>query len=195
MAKVYFERYPKGDDVINYVTKEPQQLGSRSITAELAGAKTPLVYVGFHGPQLGSADFYALDLLSMILSFGQSSRFNQNLVNPGLVTAASAYNPDARFATKFITMAVPALKDNGNGLDYAALCDEAKDLLVAEIAAVQENGVTEKELNRVRTIAKRQFIDIMHDNDSLAYVLASYEVYLTHTYLNRYLAELDKLTA
>lgn len=195
LAKIYFERYPKGDDVVTYVTKEPEQLGARSITAELAGAKTPLVYMGFHGPQLGSADFYALDLLSMILSFGQSSRFNQNLVNTGLVTAASAYNPDSRFATSFMLMAVPALKDNGNGLDYNALCDEARDLLLSEIAQIQENGVTEKELNRARTIAKRQFIDIMHDNDSLAYVLASYEVYISHTYLNSYLAELDKISA
>lgn len=195
LANIYFKRYPKGEDVAAYVTREPKQLGLRTVTAELAGAKTPLVFIGFHGPELGSADFYALDLLSMVLSNGQSSRFNQNLINTGLMTGASAFNPDSRFATNFMMVGVPALKSANGDYDYAALCQEAQNLLLNEIAEVIANGITEKELARAQTMARRQFIDTLRSNDELAYILATYEVYIGYTYLNTYLSELAKITA
>lgn len=193
LAKTYFERYPEGGDVLSYVTREPEQTGPRSIMSALPGAKTPLVMIGYHGPSLGTADFYTMDLLSMILNYGQSSRLQQNLVKPGLLTSASAYNPDNRFSTQFILMGVPALKETDGRYDYAALCDEARGLLLNEIQKIAVNGVTEKELDRAKTLARRQFIDTLRDNDSLAFVLASYEVYIDYMYLNTYLNELDKI--
>lgn len=195
LAKIYFERYPKGDDVITYVTREPEQTGPRRVVSSLPGAKTPAVMIGYHGPALGSADFYALDLLSMVLSFGQSSRLQQNLVKPGLMTSAIAYNPDSRFATQFIMVGVPALKETEGQYNYAELCDEARDLLLSEISKVAQDGVTQKELDRAKTLARRQFIDTLRNNGSLAYVLSSYEVYIDYTYLNTYLGELGKITA
>lgn len=194
LAKIYFERYPKGDDVVTYVTREPEQLGSREITAALPGAKTPVVCIGYHGPALGTSEFYAMDLLSMVLSTGQSSRLQQNLVKPGLLTGAGAANPDSRFATQFILRGVPALKETDGQYDYAALCDEARDLMLGEIAKIAEKGVTEKELMRAKTLVRRQFIDILRDNGSLATILATYEVYIDHSYLNSYMGELDKIT-
>lgn len=193
LAETYFERYPKGDDVIAYVTKEPEQTGSRSTMSALPGAKTPLVLIGYHGPALGSADFYAMDLLSMILDYGQSSRLQQNLVKPGLLTSASAYNPDSRFATQFILMGVPALKETGGQYDYVALCNETQDLLLNEIKKIAQDGVTEKELDRAKILVRRQFIDTLRNNGNLAFALANYEAYIGHAYLNTYLGELGKI--
>ena len=83
LAEVYFARYPAGARASETVTQEPVQAGPRKNIRYLKGARTPLVRIGFHGAAMGSADFYALDALTMVLSGGRSARLTRDLVDRG----------------------------------------------------------------------------------------------------------------
>ena len=90
MAGRYFGRYPSGRPAPEVVTREPRQQGPRRSIRYLKGARTPLVYLGFHGPAMGTDDFFAMDALTMVLSYGRSARLTQQLVNRGRAVSAWA---------------------------------------------------------------------------------------------------------
>ena len=102
LAHTYFERYPAGKRAPEVVTTEPKPQGRRKSVRNLKGARTPLVRVGFHTTLMSSQDFYALDVLSSVLSEGRSARMTQNIVEKGLAVDAWGYNPDNRYGGLFI---------------------------------------------------------------------------------------------
>ena len=59
---------------------EPSTVAARSEVYKDPLAKVPGVVVGYPGPVRGSEDFYALTVLDAILTGGESSRLQQNLV-------------------------------------------------------------------------------------------------------------------
>ncbi|MCB0208478.1 MAG: insulinase family protein [Anaerolineae bacterium] len=94
------------------------------------------------GPPRGTPDFYALDLLMDILGSGDSSRFEQNIVREG--KAASAFTNLVDFLGASVLYA-GAYPNAGDSVDTMA------DLIRAEFEAVIDEGVTQEELDRVKT--------------------------------------------
>ena len=92
-------------------------------------------------PPRGTPDFYALSLLTDILSGGNSSRFEQNIIREGL--AASAYVGLADYLGAGILYAV-ATPNSGDTVE------DMQQLLRAEYDKVINEGVTEQELARVK---------------------------------------------
>jgi len=92
-------------------------------------------------PPRGDPDFYALDILSRILSGGDASRLEQNIVQQGKAAAAFV-GLDYRLGLTILYAA--ALPNQGVGLD------EMTALMLEEFAAVRRDGVTEAELARVK---------------------------------------------
>jgi len=107
LAETYFARYPAGRRAPETVTLEPPQEGPRKSIRFLKGARTPLVRVGYHGAQMGTRDFYALDAMIMVLSHGRGARMTQNIINKGLGVEAWAYNPDNRYGGMLILGGTP----------------------------------------------------------------------------------------
>jgi len=60
--------------------REPEQTGERLERMRDPLAPLPAVYLGYHMPELGSPEYYALSVLGLILSHGESSRFYQRFV-------------------------------------------------------------------------------------------------------------------
>ena len=107
----------------------------------------PLVELPRHAaatvaPPRGTADFYALDLLTDILSDGDSSRYEQNIIRTGEAAAVFTGLADYLGASILYTIGIPNAGDDP--ADTAAL-------LQREIDSVIEEGVTEAELERVKT--------------------------------------------
>ena len=73
MAEKWFEPIPAGDKYVRNLPKEPKQLEARKLTVN---ADVPLnaIYVSFKMPARLDEDYQAYDLMSDILSQGQSSR-------------------------------------------------------------------------------------------------------------------------
>lgn len=74
-----FGKIPKGPVPPRVVTVEPRQLGERR-SEIVRSVQTPSAMVAYHIPAYGHPDLYALQVLSNLLSNGESSRLFQDLV-------------------------------------------------------------------------------------------------------------------
>jgi zinc protease len=77
--KDYFEKIPKGLDPPIPSSYELEQKGERRIMIKRE-TQLPFVFLGYHAPNYGSPDAYALNVLATLLSSGKSSRLYQSLV-------------------------------------------------------------------------------------------------------------------
>jgi len=203
MADIYFKRYPAGERAPEKVTREPLQQGPRQSIRYLKGARTPLVRIGFHGAKMGTKDFYALDAMTMILSHGRSARMTQNLTLKGLAQGAWAYNPDNRYSGMIIVGGSPNEPDMAGNQDmsdeekraaYREACQELEELLLAEMEKMKTDPVSTAELQRIKKLNQRDFIDRMRSNESLAGTLATLEIQAGWRYLMHYLDNLETVT-
>ena len=79
MIKAAFGKIPRGVAPPLVHAVEPEQRGERRVTLKKE-AELPLVMQFYHAPNLKSPDSFALDLLSVVLAGGRSSRLYQELV-------------------------------------------------------------------------------------------------------------------
>jgi len=204
LAKIYFERYPKGKRSPEIVTAEPPQHGPRKNIRFLKGARTPLIRIGFHGAPMKTKDFYALDVMTMALSLGRSARITQNIINKGLAVRAWAYNPDNRYGGMIILGGSPNEPDEvkkGNLTKdekrqaYINACQSLENTLIAEVEKMKHKLVAERELKRIKKLNQREFLDRMRNNEELAGTLATMEVQAGWGYLTDYLKRISEVTA
>ncbi len=203
LAKIYFSRYPAGKRAPEQVTKEPLQQGPRESVRFLKGARTPLVRIGFHTARMGMEDFYALDAMTMILSHGRSARMTQNIVNKGRAIQAWAYNPDNRYAGMVALGGSPnepdELKDKNLTVEekrhaYIKACEGLEEILLAEVEKMKTELVSRRELERIKKLNQRDFLDRMRSNESLAATMATLEVQIGWRYLTTYLEKIGEVT-
>jgi predicted Zn-dependent peptidase len=154
---------------------EPPQTEPRHLEYRDALAKVPAVVIGYPAPKRRSPDYYALAMLDTILTGGDSSRFQLNLVKgkqslvqyeaeigwpfagasdykaPGLYAMFLLYNPE--FTGKQIVAQV-----------------------TEQIAGIQKNGVDAKELARARTFFRSARINSLQTTLNRAQSLGKYEL-------------------
>jgi len=203
LAETYFERYPAGNQAPERVTREPTQKGPRRSIRYLKGARTPLIMSGFHIAPMGTKDFYALDALSTVLSQGRSARLTQNIVEKGLAMQVWAHNPDNRYGSMFILGGSPNEPEALKNIDltekekrkiYLSACEDLENILIAEIDKLKTELVPERELNRIKKLNQRAFLDRMRSNEHLAGSLAGLEVQTGWRYMTTYLEKFAEVT-
>jgi len=77
--KAAFEKIPRGTEPPKVRAEEPPQRGERRVILKKE-AELPFLLMYYHAPNLKSPDNYALDLLSVVLAGGRSSRLYHELV-------------------------------------------------------------------------------------------------------------------
>ena len=205
MARIYFERYPSGKRAPEAVTREPIQHGPRKSVRFLKGARTPLVRIGYHSAKMGTPDFYALDAMTMVLSHGRGARMTQNIINKGLAVEAWLYNPDNRYGGMLILGGSPnepaqlktgagPIKEEEKRQVYLKACEKLENVLVDEVEKLKTETVSPRELQRIKKLNQRDFLDRMRSNESLAGTLASLEVQVGWRYLTNYLKRINAVT-
>ena len=141
MARQWFGAIPKGNRPPRRLPQEPVQTKARTKTV---GRKVPAdaIYKTFHmGPRM-SDDFYVFDLVSDILSNGESSRFYTSLVKEKkLFNSINAYvsgdiEPGMFLVSGFLE----------EGVDFA----RAEDAVNQEIERLILEPVRESELEKVK---------------------------------------------
>jgi predicted Zn-dependent peptidase len=150
------------------------------------------VVIGFPGPARRSADYYALAMLDVILTGGDSSRFQQNLVKGRKSVVQFEVDLGWPFAS------VADYKEAGlyamNFL-YSPKLD-AKDIVAQvreEIGKVQQEGVSAAELERARNLFRASRVRSMQTSLARAQYLARYAMLdgdpgLVNTEMDRFLA-------
>lgn len=125
-------------------TVEPAQQGERRVTVRQAG-QLGAVMVAFKSPAGLHEDADALDVLSVVLASGKSSRLYRRLTDSGLTThvfggATRLHDPGL---TYYFAMLAP-------GVEHA----EIEEAMYEVIESVKRNGITEDELRRAKSQRK-----------------------------------------
>jgi hypothetical protein len=128
---------------------------------------------------------------------------NQEIVYKGLAQSAWAYNPDHRYGGMVILGGSPnepeAVKRQGASDEekreaYLKACAQLEELLWVQVEKMKTELVADSELQRIKKLNRRDFIDRMRSNEGLAGTLATLEVQTGWSYLKNYLEKLEAVT-
>ncbi len=148
------------------VNSEPPQPGERRVKLNRA-AELPAIMMGYH---IGNAkDPYdaALDVLSNILSYGESSRLYKSLVyDKQIATSVSATN-ESRVDPGLFTFYGQAQQGH--------TAEECENAIYAALKDIQDKGVTEREVQKARNVLGAHYVNSFKTNLGLAGQLAEYE--------------------
>lgn len=147
LAEKYYGVIPAGKIPPRIRPQEPPHNAARQVTLRDARVRQPSWRRAFLAPSLIYGEkkhAYPLQVLSQIFGGGTTSRLYRSLVidQKIAVSAGSYYDSDGLGPSSFGISASPA---PGVGMDKLAAAIEA------EIAKLQNDGVTEKEVSRAKT--------------------------------------------
>ena len=168
LAKQYLEPIPAQAPPANVRTVEPKQTGERRVFVEKASVSTPNVMLAYHIPEAKSDDYYALDILSSILSDGKSSRLYQGLVDKQVALAAETYMPTSFDPNLFYVYGIASPGVSEQTLEKA---------LIAQINDITDKGVSQKELDKIKNIKLMDFYRTMETINGKANTIGTYELY------------------
>jgi predicted Zn-dependent peptidase len=150
----------------------------------LDNIQLPGVILAYRIPQQGTPDFYALEMMSRVLSGGKSSRMQRVIVDEEL---------KAIFAGSF---SFP-LEDPGLGLilgiaNAGIQPEELERSMQAQIDGMQKELISEQEFQKVRNQMEAEFLTSNVNVAGIAESLANYHMYfgdanLANTELERYM--------
>jgi zinc protease len=148
--------------------KGPFVTAKREVVEDL-NVKTPGIYWGYRIPPRMTPGHAALEIAALILADGESSRLYQKLVRDrAVLQRVSAWTNDHRGPDLFGVFG--ALSDKGK-------LDEAERLLEAELKKLRTTPPDAKELERIKTRIKHQFVFDLQANRVRATKLGEYEVF------------------
>jgi zinc protease len=164
LSEKWFGPIPSGKKQKRNLVQEPVQKEKRTLEVH---AKVPAnaLYKSYHMPGRFHADYYAADLLSDVLSRGQSSRLYKALVKEKeIFTSISSFVMG--------TIDPGQLLISGRVRDGISL-KEAEQEIDAVLQRVIEDGVTESELDKVKLQAESTLefgeVEVMNRAMNLAF--------------------------
>jgi predicted Zn-dependent peptidase len=188
LAELYFGRIPSDAKPEPLRTVEPEQWGERRAT--VVAQSQPILLFGYHRPSVNHNDDLALEALSDIIGQGRSSRLWEALVKKEKVaTAVGAFNglPGNKYPNLIAFFALPS-KDRTSA--------ECLQLMDKEIERLKTEPVTAQELTKFKQTKKKNNLDQLKSNSSLASLLTYYDVVQGDwRLLFDAIKQVDKLTA
>lgn len=178
----YFKDIQKGTKPVPRPTVvEPQQTKEvRDVV--LDNIQLPAVVQAYHMPAQGTPDSYALDMLSTLLSGGESSRLYKALVDEqkkALTVQSfpfSSEDPGLYLVFGLVNMGISP--------------DDLEKAMDAEVEKVQKELISEQEFQKIRNQVESQFVQQNASVAGIAEQLANYHVYFGDTNLIN--TEIDK---
>jgi zinc protease len=187
LADQYFAPIPAKTPPREIRTVEPPQKGERRVFVKKASVSTPNLMLAYHIPETAHQDTYALDLLAAILGEGKSSRLYQALVNNQIALGVETYMPESFDPNLFYVYGVAAADTDATQLEQAML---------AEIAKVVTQGVTEAELEKVKNLRLMDFYRTLETINGKADTIGTYELFMgSYTKLFSAPEDYSKVTA
>jgi predicted Zn-dependent peptidase len=179
----YFGGIPKGSKAIPRPTEvEPIQTAEKRVNF-YDNIQLPAVILGYHIPKQGTDDYYAVQLLTQLLSQGKSSRFEKEIVDKQQkAVQAGAFDLGNEEPGMAIMLGIA-----NSGIKPEVL--EAS--MLAEIEKVKKDGITEEEYKKLQNQAESDFISQNQKDIGVATNLATYYTFqgnanLINTELERY---------
>ncbi|MCE9788989.1 M16 family metallopeptidase [Shewanella chilikensis] len=168
LAQRYFGPIPAQEPPKAVKTVEPLQKGERRVFVKKESVSTPNIMLAYHVPATTNKDYYALDLLTSILSEGNSSRLYKALVDQQLAIAAETYMPMSFDPNLLYILGVAAPGISATTLEQA---------LIEEVNRIARDGVKAEELEKAKNIKLMDFYRSMETINGKANTLGTYELY------------------
>ncbi len=171
----YFNDIPRGKYPITRPTvKEPAQTAEiRDIIYD--NIQLPAVIQAYHMPANGTEDYYPLDMLTRLLSGGESSRLIKSLV-------------DNQQKAMFVGAFPFALEDAGLFIVFG-ICnmgitpEEVEKAVDAEVLKIQNGDITDRDIQKIKNQVENDFVNQNSTMAGIAENLANYRVYFGNTEL------------
>jgi len=177
----YFGKIPAQKPPVKVNNAEPQQNGEKRIELK-RDVQLSSFLIGYKSVSISDPEHYALDLLSEILSGGQSSRLVKTLVNDKQLAVEVWTSQDEFEHPGLFKIYVQARQ----GEELKEIEENVYDILNDII----EDGVTDNELEKVKNKKIRELISYFKTNQSTGFRLGYFHT-LTGDYKNAFqLAEI-----
>jgi zinc protease len=184
--KAAFGKIPRGTEPPKVQVEEPPQRGERRVTLKKE-AELPFVAMYYHTPNLMSPDNYALDVLSVVLAGGRSSRLYHELVyQKRIVRSIEAdYNGVSIDPSVFsVTAQLMPGKDPGE-------IERELDLLLEK---VKSEPISDRELQKAKNQIEAAFIFAQDSIFGQAMKIGYYEAVGGWRLMDQYLDGIRKVT-
>lgn len=184
-VRQYFGGFPKAPEPERSEFKMEPVKGEYRETVYDKKAQLPALFIGYRSPELGSKDYYAMELLTTVMAAGESSRMYRKLVDEEEMAVQTSFFPFAlEKSGAAMIVGIPSA-----GTDPKDLEEEIDEL----IEEVRENGITDSELEKVKNITITEKAQSNRNVLEKAMSLARYYSYygdasLINTEINNYLA-------
>jgi zinc protease len=143
----------------------------------------PAVILGYHIPKQGTDDYYAVQLLTQLLSQGKSSRFEKEIVDKQQkAVQAAAFDLGNEEPGLAIMLGIA---------NMGVKTEDLEKSMLAEIEKVKKEGITEEEYKKLENQAENDFVQQNQKDIGVATNLATYYTFqgnanLINTELDRY---------
>jgi len=186
LANTYFGRIPRGENPPpEMITEEIEQLQERRMTA--TADTNPSVQIRWHAVPFVHKDSYALDVMTSVLS-GRTGRLYKAMVENQTLATGQPYaffNPQ-RYAGS---------TEIGAELAEGVTHEQAEVALLAEIAKLKNEPITERELAKVKNKELANSFRRLQSNFYLLLQLLFFDVLGEWDYINTSPAMVQAVTA
>jgi zinc protease len=185
--KQEFGKIARGAEPPKVTLEEPAQKGERR-TAFKKEAELPVVAAYYHAPNVQSADGFALDLLSVILAAGRSSRLYQELVYHKQIAAGVEADYDGlSIGPSLFSLSAQVMPEKS-----PAEVERAIDELIAK---VRSEPVGERELQKAKNQVEAAFVFGQDSIFGQALRIGQFESVAKWQMINDYLPGIRVVTA
>lgn len=168
LAQQYLEPIPAQPEPPKVHQVEPPQTGERRIVVQ-KDVSTPYIGIAWKAPEAKNEDYYALMMLSDILSSGKSSRLYASLVdNKQLATTVFANYGESFDPTLFGIYAIT---------NKAVPEADLEKAIYDEIEKIKRDGVTDRELQKVKNKKLIEFYGQVETINGKSNNIGTYEVF------------------
>ncbi len=184
--KILFGDIPPGPLRKNINFSEPEQRGERRVLLRRE-AELPYLLVAYHAPSFPHEDSYALDVLSLILSGGKSSRLYTSLVYEKKIALDVDSDYDG-FNREPYLFFLDATASPGSDIK------DVENTLYAEIEKIKKEPPSEREIQKAKNQIEASFI---MEQDSIyleAIKYGIFEMLGDWGLIDRYLEGIRKVT-
>lgn len=168
LAQKYLEPIPAQPAPKPVHLLETPQTGERRITVQ-KDVSSPYLGIAYRAPQATDSDFYTLDILSSILTSGNSSRLYSALVDKKALASAVFTNFGASFDPGLFTVfAVTAKGKKVEDLEKA---------VYEELEKIKTAGITPAELQKIKNQKLIEFYNQVETINGKSNNIGTYEVF------------------
>jgi predicted Zn-dependent peptidase len=166
MAEAYFGRYRSRSHPAELSFSEPPQTAPK--TFEITLPTEPWYMEGYHRPSINHPDHVVYGMIDSLLVGGRTARLYKSLVEPSIALDVGSANgfPGDRYDNVMMFYGLTAPNHT---------VDEIGTLIQAELKRLQDERVSQEELDRVKTQSRAGLLGALASNSGMASLLTEYE--------------------